>query len=65
MKKKSLNGNYKSKEFVFFNEMDHEIQNAKILIHKFEVGLLVVLVDSTDVFTHSSYVWVQLTNIST
>ncbi len=31
--------------------MDHGVQNAKFVIHKFEVGLSVVLVDSIDVFT--------------
>jgi hypothetical protein len=45
--------------------MDHEIQNAKFEIHIFEVGLSVVLAYSTDVFTHSSYLWVQLTYVLT
>jgi hypothetical protein len=51
MTNKLLNVNCKSKELVFFNEMDHGVQNAKFVIHKFEVGLSVVLVDSIDVFT--------------
>jgi hypothetical protein len=65
MTNKSLNVNCKSKELVIFNEMDHEIQNAKFEIHIFEVGLSVVLAYSTDVFTHSSYLWVQLTYVLT
>ncbi len=29
--------------------MDHEVQNEKFVIQKFEVGILVVLSDSIDV----------------
>jgi len=32
MTNKSLNDNYKSEELVFFNEMDHEVQNEKSML---------------------------------
>jgi hypothetical protein len=46
---KSLDDNYRSEELVFHKEMDHEVQNEKFVIQKFEVGILVVLSDSIDV----------------
>ncbi len=60
---KSLNDNCRSEEWVFFNMMDHEIQNEKSKIQKSTVGVLRVLIESTDVFTQSLDVWAQLVNL--
>jgi hypothetical protein len=49
MKDKSLDDNCRNKELVFHNEMDYKVQNDECVIQKFEVGILVVLVDSTNV----------------
>jgi hypothetical protein len=46
---KSLDDNCRSEKLVFHKEMDHEVQNEKFVIQKFEVGILVVLSDSIDV----------------
>ncbi len=51
MTNKLLNDHFKSEELVFFNEMNHEVQNEKSVIQKFEGGVLVVLANSVDVFT--------------
>jgi hypothetical protein len=37
--------------------MDYEVHNEEFVIYKSEVGVLVVLVDSIDVFAQSSDVW--------
>jgi hypothetical protein len=45
MTNKSLNDNYKNKELAIHNETDHEVPNEKFVIQKFEVSILVALVD--------------------
>ncbi len=54
---KLLDDNYKSKGLVLHNEMDHEVQNEKFVIQKFEVGISVVSIDSTNVLAQSLDVW--------
>lgn len=39
MMNKSLNDKYKNKESVFFNKMDHEVQNDEFVIRKLEIGV--------------------------
>ncbi len=63
--KKSLDANYRSKELVFFNKMDHEVQNEESMIQKYEVGVWMVLANSIDVFTQSSNVWAQSVDLLT
>ncbi len=63
MTNKLLNDNCKSKEWVYFNMMDHEIQNEESGIQKSIVGVLGVSAESTDVFTQSLDVWAWLTNL--
>ncbi len=61
MMNKLLNDNYRSEELVFSNKMDYEVHNEKFVIQKSKVGVLVVLVQSIDVFAQSSNVCAQST----
>ncbi len=54
MMNKFLNNNYKSKELVFFNEMDYEVHNQESMI---EINVSMVSTDSTNVFAKLSEVW--------
>jgi hypothetical protein len=56
---KLLNDNYKSEKWVFFDMMDHDIQNEEYGIQKSIIGVSGVLAKLTDVFTQSLDVWAQ------
>ncbi len=60
MTNKMLNDNYKSKELLFHNEMNHEVHNGESMTQKFEVAILVVSIDLTNVLAQSVDVSTQL-----
>ncbi len=65
MTKKSLNTNYRSEKLVFFNKMDHEVQNEESMIQKSKVVVSMILDYSINVFAQSSNVWAQSPDLLT
>jgi hypothetical protein len=53
------------RNWVFFNKMDHELQNEKSMIQKSKVSASGVLIDSIDVFAQSLDVWANSIDLLT
>jgi hypothetical protein len=51
MTNKSLSDNYRNKEWVIFNNMNHEIQNEESETQKSEFGVSRILAKLVNVFT--------------